>query len=356
MFAMTSDGTGALKYQTDVAKPTPTGRELAVQVFASGINRIDTYMMKGFMGTVPILGMEVSGLVSGVGPDCTSNFKIGDPVIALMSDSGQAEYAVVDERSVLPLPRSMSFSDGAAIPEQWFTAFQLLHFVGEVQPGDRVLIHAGASGVGTAAIQLCRLVGAIPYVTAGSMEKIERCKEVGAENGFNYKEKEGDTAVWSSQVLNATDQQGIDVILDCVGQTHVEGNLAVLRTDARWVLFGLMGGRSLPSAENFLKRIMSKRISLRSTTLRARSKEYKQNLIARFGQEALPHFMPSEGSTVAKLKLVVDSMYPLAETSNAYERMIGNLNVGKIVINVLSNANQVFGSGAKTVVETKTGL
>ena len=254
----------------------------------------------------------------------------------------------------------MSFSDGAAIPEQWFTAFQLLHLVGEVQPGDRVLIHAGASGVGTAAIQLCRLVGAIPYVTVGSMEKIARCKELGAENGFNYKEKgvDGngmDTTLWPSQVLNATDQKGIDVILDCVGQTHVEGNLAVLRTDARWVLFGLMGGRSLPSADNFLKRIMSKRISLRSTTLRARSKEYKQNLIARFGQEALPHFMPSEGSTVAKLKLVVDSTYPLAETPNAYERMVGNLNVGKIVINVKSNANQVVGSGPKTL-ETKTEL
>ena len=352
MFAMTSDGTGALSYQTAVAKPEPKSREIQVQVYASGINRIDTYMMKGFMGQVPILGMEIAGIVSKLGPDCTSNFKVGDPVLGLMSDSGQAEFAVVDERSVLPKPPTMSFSDGAAIPEQWFTAFQLLHLVGEVQAGDRVLIHAGASGVGTSAIQLCRLVGAIPYVTTSTPDKIARCKEVGAEDGFNYKDE---AMPWSAALMEATDGKGVDVILDCVGQSHVEGNLAVLATDARWVLFGLMGGRSVPNGDNFLKRIMSKRISLRSTTLRARSKEYKAQLISRFGREALPHFMPVEGSSVARLKLVVDSVYSLEDTSKAYERMVGNLNVGKIVLHVLSNANEVVGGGSGTQ-ETKTGL
>ena len=101
MFAMTSDGTATLTYKNNVTKPTPTGRKILVQVYASGINRIDTYMMKGFMGDVPILGMEISGIVTEIGPDCVSNFKVGDAVIALMSDSGQAEYAVVDERAMV---------------------------------------------------------------------------------------------------------------------------------------------------------------------------------------------------------------------------------------------------------------
>jgi tumor protein p53-inducible protein 3 len=336
MFAMTSNGEGVLTFQENVPKPIPSGREVQVQVYASGINRIDTYMMKGLMGEVPILVMEISGVITSLGPDCTSAFKVGDSVIALMSDSGQAEFAVVDERCVLLKPKEMSFSDGAAVPEQWFTAFQLLHLVGEVQPGDRVLIHAGASGVGTSAIQLCRLVGAIPFVTAGSAEKIDRCKELGAENGFNYKDQD---VSWSDALLEATNGQGVDIVLDCVGQSHVEGNLAVLATDSRWVLFGLMGGRSV-NGENFLRRIMSKRISLKSTTLRARSKDYKKVLLSRFATEALPHFLPVNGSDVAKLKLVVDSSFPLRETAKAYERMSANLNVGKIVLEVIASQEE----------------
>ena len=330
MRAMTSDGTGALAISMEVPKPSPAGREVLIQVFASGINRIDTYMMKDAFGRVPILGMEISGVISELGPDCQSNFKVGDQIIALMSDSGQAEFAVVDERHALPKPAFMSFGVAAALPEQWFTAFQLLHLVGEVKSGDRVLIHAGASGVGTSAIQLCRLIGAIPYVTAGTAEKLKKCKNLGAEDAFNYKDVE---KPWSAALMEVTEGKGIDVVLDCVGGSHVEGNLAVLTKDARWVLFGMMGGRSLPTGENFLARLMGKRISLRTTTLRMRSKEYKATLIQRFGEEALPHFQ-AEGN--GALKVQIDSTYALEQTEDAYERLVANLNFGKIVITVQS--------------------
>lgn len=143
---------------------------------------------------------------------------------------------------------------------------------------------------GTTAIQLCRLAGAIPYVTAGSEGKLEKCKALGAEDAFNYKDKENP---WYESLLKSTDNKGVDVILDCVGGSHAEGNIAVLNTDARWVLFGLMGGRSLPSGENFLGKLMAKRASLRSTTLRMRSKEYKAQLVQKFSENALPNIGPS---------------------------------------------------------------
>lgn len=336
MRAMTSDGTGALTFSTDVAIPSPSGREVLVQVFGSGINRIDTYMMKDAFGRVPILGMEIAGIITELGPDCESNFKVGDHCVALLSDSGQAEYAVVDERHVLHKPTSWTFAQAAALPEQWFTAFQLLHLVGEIQSGDRVLIHAGASGVGTAAIQLCRLIGAVPYVTAGSAEKLERCKNLGAEDAFNYKDSE---KPWSAALMEVTEGKGINVVLDCVGGTHVEGNLAVLTTDARWVLFGMMGGRSLPNGDNFLARLMGKRISLRTTTLRMRSKEYKAKLIQRFGEEALPHFQVQESGAAPLLELQIDSTYSLEKTDEAYARLMANLNFGKIIITVQTEDN-----------------
>ena len=286
MRAVISDGAGNLVLSGEAPKPAPKGREILVEVLATGINRIDTYMMMGAFGTVDILGMEISGRVAALGPDCEGSLAVGDAVIALMSDSGQAEFATVDERHAMLKPAPLSFAHAAAVPEQWLTAFQLLHLVGEVRSGDNVLIHAGASGVGTTAIQLVRLAGAIPYVTAGSEEKLEGCLAVGAEGAFNYKDEEHP---WSEAVLAATDGQGVDVILDCVGGSHAEGNINVLATDARWVLFGLMGGRSLPTGENFLVRMMRKRASLRSTTLRMRSKEYKADLIQRFAAEILPH-------------------------------------------------------------------
>ena len=344
MKAMTSDGTGALA-MGEVAKPSPSGREILVEVYASGINRIDTYMMKGAFGEVPVLGMEISGRIVELGPECEGPLAVGDDVIALMSDSGQAEFATVDERHAMRKPSVLSFAHAAAVPEQWLTAFQLLHLVGEVQSGDRVLIHAGASGVGTTAIQLCRFAGAIPYVTAGSEKKLEKCKGVGAEGAFNYKDTENP---WSEELLKATDGKGVDVVLDCVGGSHAQGNMAVLATDARWVLFGLMGGRSLPSGENFLGNLMRKRASLRSTTLRMRSTEYKAALVSRFAEEVLPNIgLPGSD---APLSVLVDSMFPLDKTADAYDRLQANLNVGKIVI-VVKDTTDAAAGGASAAAD-----
>jgi len=369
MRAMTSDGTGKLVLKDDVSEPTPAGREVLIEVYSTGINRIDTYMMKSgggrAFGRVPILGMEISGRVVQFGPDCTRaartthdnssssssspasllpSLSVGDPVMALLSDSGQAQFVVIDERHVMHKPDHLSYAEAAAIPEQWLTAYQLLRLVGQVQQGDRVLIHAGASGVGTTAIQLCRLFGAIPYITAGSTNKIQKCIELGAEDGFNYKEK----VPWYESLLSATDNTGMDVILDCVGGTHAKGNVSVLAPDGRWVLFGLMGGPGLLEPEcyeSFLGDLMKKRASLRSTSLRSRSKEYKANLIERFVTEVLPYINSnsSHNSTTkqqpCQLKLVVDSMYPLEQAEEAYHKLQANLNVGKIILTVHEDHN-----------------
>ncbi|XP_027496816.1 quinone oxidoreductase PIG3 isoform X2 [Corapipo altera] len=322
MFAAYFDCPGGPEnlYMKEVMKPSPGQGEVLVKVSASALNRADLLQRRGKYpppeGASDILGLEAAGSVAGLGPGCRGQWKIGDAVMALLSGGGQAQYVTVPEGHLMPIPKDMTFIQAAAIPEAWLTAFQLLHFVGKIQEGETVLIHAGASGVGMAAIQLVRLAKAIPIVTAGTQEKLKATANAGAAAGFNYKNED-----FSEKVLEFTQ--------DCVGGSYWEKNLNCLSTDGRWIIYGLLSGGEVHG--DLLARLLSKRASIHTSLLRSRDKEYKERLVRAFTENALPYF---SGGASPRLQPLVDSVYPLHKIAEAHGVMEENKNIGKIVIEV----------------------
>lgn len=306
--------------------PKPLGNQVLIDVFASALNRADLLMRAGKYPNQKkqiTLGLEVAGVVSGVG-EASNKFKIGDKVMALLPGGGYAENVVVDENHVMPIPQSLDFNQGTAIPEAWLTAYQLLHFIGKVQKGETVLIHGGGSGVGTAAVQLVKLAGAEPIVTAGSAKKIEFAKSLGATEGFNYKEGE-----FIDGLMKHTSGKGVNLILDCVGSSFWKQNIAALAMEGRWVLYGLMGGINVDGP--LLAQILGKRASLTGTTLLARSSEYKAELVSEFTKNALPNFSATSNQT---LKPIVDKVFDLTKVTDAHLYMESNQSNGKIILSV----------------------
>lgn len=320
-------GAENLEIQT-IDLPTLRHGEVLMKVFATAINRADILQRKGFypppQGESEILGLEASGTVEKLGPGCSQKWKQGDRIMALLAGGGYAEYVAVPEALLLPVPDGMTFTTAAGIPEVWLTAYQLMHFAGELKKGDTVLIHAGGSGVGTAAVQLSTLAGAKPIITAGSEAKINTAKQLGALAGFNY--KEGD---FSEKVLEYTDGKGVDLILDCIGESFYEQNMQSIRTEGRWVLYGLLGGGNVNS--DIFRKILNKRVRITGTTLRARSVEYKKNVTDSFAASALPLF---EDNSSPQLKPIIDSVYPFHKVADAHRHMESNQNTGKIVLQV----------------------
>ncbi|XP_075454589.1 quinone oxidoreductase PIG3 isoform X2 [Ascaphus truei] len=315
-------------YVKEVTAPKPKEGEVLIQIQASALNRADLLQRRGKYSPPPgasaILGLEAAGTVVGFGPGADGRWKIGDPVMALLSGGGNAQYCTVPAAHLMPIPPGITVTEAAAVPEAWLTAFQLLHLVGKVQKGETVLVHAGASGVGTAAIQLCRLAGAVPIVTAGTPEKLQMAEKLGAAAGFNYKEDD-----FGEKCLEFTNNVGADVILDCIGASHWERNLKCLNTDGRWVVYGLMGSGEIHG--DLLAKLLWKRGSLLGSLLRSRSSKYKGELVKAFTEQALPHF--TAGSPV-QLQPVVDSVYPLQKITDAHRRMEDNKNTGKIVLQI----------------------
>ncbi|KAK6168892.1 hypothetical protein SNE40_020054 [Patella caerulea] len=314
-------------YIGEVPVPTPLEKEVLIKVVASAINRADTLQRKGLYppppGSSDILGLEAVGIVHQLGTGCT-RWNVGDPVMALLPGGGNAEYVTAHEDLLMKIPDSINFTAAAAIPEVWLTAFQLLHTIGKVTKGERVLIHGGGSGVGTALTQLVKLAGGIPIVTAGSLQKLEKAKSLGAVAGFNYK-----TEKFSDGVLAATSGKGVDIILDCVGGSFYEQNIEVIAMEGRWVIYGLMGGGSING--DILSKLLRKRITITGTTLRTRSIEYKRELISNFTRVAMPHFESGY------LQVVIDTIFPLDKLSEAHAMMESNTNNGKIIIQINSN-------------------
>ncbi|XP_018430955.1 PREDICTED: quinone oxidoreductase PIG3 [Nanorana parkeri] len=312
----------------EVIRPVPKEGEVLIQVHASALNRADLLQTRGRYPPPPgaslILGLEAVGKVVALGPGADGCWKIGDRVMALLAGGGNAQYVAAPASQLMPIPPGMTDTDAASIPEAWLTAYQLLHFVGKVQKGETVLIHAGASGVGTAAIQLCRLAGVLPIVTAGSAEKLEFAKKLGAASGFNYREED-----FGAKCLETTNNVGADIILDCVGATHWQKNLQCLNTDGRWVVYGLMGSGEIHG--DFLTMLLKKRGSMLASTLRARSREYKTELVKAFTEQVLPYFKP--GGSI-QLQPIVDSVFPFDQIADAHRRMEANKNTGKIVLQI----------------------
>ncbi len=303
--------------------PEPGPQEVRVRVHATALNRADLMQREGKYpppeGASPLLGLEMAGVVEQAGRHAT-RWQPGDRVFGLLPGGGYAAYAVIHEEMAMALPPGLSFEEAAAIPEVFLTAFQALHWLGEVRGEERVLIHAGASGVGTAGIQLARMAGARVYVTA-SGPKHAACLRLGAEVAIDYREED-----FAERVLEETNGQGVDLILDFIGAPYLEPNLMALATDGRIVLLATLGGSKLDAFD--LRTFFLKRATLRASTLRNRHPAYKIRLTHDFAARALPGF--ADGS----LKPVIDSVYDWAEVAAAHRRMDANENVGKIVLKV----------------------
>lgn len=306
----------------DFEKPKLQPGEILIHVKAAAINRTDILSREGKAGYMsnPILGIEVSGEVVEAAPGVT--LTAGTRVMGLVNGGGYAEYVTMPADRAIVVPDTLSFEEAAAIPEVFLTAYQTLFWLGQLKDDDTVLIHAGGSGVGSAAIQLAKqMTKAKIIVTAGSEEKLAFCRSLGADISINYKEQDFD-----EEVLNATNNQGVDVILDFIGASYWEKNLKSIKTDGRWVLIGILGGTEVEKVN--IMQLLLKRIHLKGTLLTPRSDEYKKELTEEFVQNAMPLF------TQKKVKAIVDSVFPLTDIQSAHKQMEANKNIGKIIIDV----------------------
>ena len=296
---------------------------LRIRVAAAGINRADLMQRRGMYppppGASEILGLECAGEVVEVASD-VSGWKPGDRAMALLAGGGYAEQVVVDAGSVLPVPDRLSYAEAAAIPEVFLTVFLNVFQIGGLEKGGALLVHGGGSGIGTAAIQLASAAGATCIVTAGSDEKCQRCLDLGASVAVNY--REGDFA---PRVLEATGGQGVDVVLDHIGASYLDGNMRSLRVGGRLVLIGLMGGSK---AEIQLAALLAKRLQLIGSTLRARPLEEKRQIATgfyeRFGSKL-------ESGDIGP---VLDRTFPFFEVADAHRLMEASGHFGKIVLTV----------------------
>lgn len=305
----------------EVPDPVPGPDEVLVDVAASALNRADLLQRMGmypdpFATDHQIPGLEFAGTVSGVGRRVRA-WKPGDRVMGIVSGGGQAEKLVVHERQAMAVPTGMSLLDAAAIPEVFITAWDALVVQGGLTSGRWALVHAGASGVGTAAIQICRMLGARIAVTC-STSKVEACRALGADVVADYTVDD-----FVEIVREATGGRGVDTVLDVIGGDYLARNLAVLAVKGHIVQVGTMAGKPAPIE---LGVMMGKRATLTGTVLRPRPLEEKIAVTQRFAAEVLPHF--STGLLVP----VVDSVVAMSQIADGHRRMADNANTGKIVV------------------------
>lgn len=304
--------------------PSPGPGELLVKVKATALNRADLLQKSGNYpppaGESPILGLDMAGVVEQVGSDVT-RFRPGDPVFGLLPGGGYAEYCTIPEELSLPIPRGWSFEEAAALPEVFLTAWQALVWLGQIGEGETVLIHAGASGVGTAAIQLAnRLFGCRVITTAGSEEKLEVCRNLGADLAINYREEE-----FSERIRSETGPESVDLIIDFIGAPYWEKNLNSLSQDGRLIILAMMGGAVGDRLR--LGPLLRKRLTVRGSTLRNRDARYKKRLVADFWDRTEELFLKRE------LLPVIDSVYDWNDVEAAHRKMEENRNIGKIILN-----------------------
>ncbi|WP_277964482.1 zinc-binding dehydrogenase [Pseudomonas sp. RIT-To-2] len=289
--------------------------QVKIRTAAAGLNRADLLQRAGLYppppGASSVLGLECSGVISEVGPG--SAWQVGDRVCTLLAGGGMAEEVVVDGRHVLPVPAGLSLVEAAAIPEVYATVWLNLFQLAALKPGEKVLLHAGASGIGSAALQLCKAFGNPAWVSVGSAERLAYCESLGAQGG-----------VVRGDGLEALSDFGpFDVILDPVGANYVDVNLKVAAVDARWVLIGLMGGTK---TDIDLAKVLGKRVHLLGSTLRSRSDQFKADLLSDLGQHVWPLF--EEG----RLKPQVARTFPVQDAEAAFAELATNQVSGKVVL------------------------
>ena len=295
--------------------------EVLVAVRATAVNRADLAQARGHYpppaGASEILGLEMAGVIEAIGENVT-DWAVGDRVCALLPGGGYAEKTAVPAPMLLRLPDEWSFAWGAAVPEVWLTAFVNLFLEGDLQERETVLIHAGGSGVGTAAIQLAHAVGATVFITAGTPAKLKKGRDLGADLTINYKEQD-----FYEVIMAATDGQGVDLILDPVGANYLAQNVALLRPFGRLVLIGLLSGSR---AELELSHLLRKRLRLIGSTLRTRPPAEKISITREFEARFWPMLLSGQ------LKPVIDTTFPLLEAQAAHEHVRQNKNTGKVIL------------------------
>jgi NADPH2:quinone reductase len=321
--AITTPGGPEVLVMTEQPTPKPGPGQLLVKVAAAGVNRPDVAQRMGAYppppGHSPLPGLEIAGEVVEAGPD-TARWRPGDCVCGLVNGGGYAEYCIAEETSALPIPAGFDMVRAAALPETFFTVWNNVFERGRLAAGEWFLVHGGSSGIGTTAIQLAKAFGARVIATAGSVDKCQACLDLGADRAVNYRSED-----FVAAAKDATGGKGVDVILDMVGGDYTDKNIIAAAEDGRIVQIATLGG---PEAKINLARLMIKRVTLTGSTLRPRTREVKAGFARALEEKVWPLL------AAGKVKVVLDSTFPLAEAAAAHRRLETNQHIGKIVLTV----------------------
>lgn len=301
--------------------PSPGPGEALIHVQAAGVNRPDILQRRGLYpppaGITDIPGLEVSGTIVALGKN-TRNIKTGAKVCALVAGGGYAEYCIAPVAQCLPIPKGLNWTEAAALPETFFTVWRNIFVIGRLKKGESILIHGGASGIGTTAIQMARNLGAKVFVTTGSEKKNSACKKLGAHVAINYKQQD-----FVAEIMKATKDAGVDIILDMVGGDYIPRNLKALKPGGRHVSIAAPHGRKV---ELDLSLVMMKQLTLTGSTLRAQPVAAKAAIAKDLGKKIWP--------LIARKKIapVIDRTFPLAESQAAHEYLDSGAHIGKVVL------------------------
>jgi putative PIG3 family NAD(P)H quinone oxidoreductase len=310
-------GPDVLRWQ-QVPDPEPGPGDVLIEIAAAGVNRADLMQRQGFYPPPPgaplYPGLECSGTVIGTGSDVT-RWQAGDRVCALLAGGGCAERVAVPQGQVLPVPAGLSVQHAAAFPEVACTVYSNVFQLARLQPGELLLVHGGGSGIGTFAIQLARAAGARVACTAGSPEKLARCRELGAEITINYRTEDFTDRIKA--------EGGADVILDIMGAKYLHRNIDALAANGRLAMIGMQGGTK---AEIDLGLMMARRATLITTSLRARPVPEKAAVVAGVEADVWPYV--AEG----KIAPVIETELPITEAAEAHRLMAASAHVGKILL------------------------
>lgn len=307
----------------ETSAPSPKTGEVLIQVAYAGVNRPDIFQRKGLYppppGASPIMGLEVSGKVIGLG-EGVAQWQLGDEVCALCNGGGYAEQVAVPAGQCLPVPDALSLAEAAALPETCFTVWTNVFKRCALQGGESLLVHGGASGIGSTAIQIAKAMGCTVYTTVGSAEKAEACLKLGADQAWNYQQQD-----FVEAAKTVTNNKGVDVILDMVGGDYFQKNIDIAAKDGRIVNIAFLRGSK---AEVDFRNVMAKRLQLTGSTLRPQSDQEKTQLAVELKQSVWP--LIEQGS----FKPLIAAEYDLAEVAKAHELMESNTLIGKIVLKV----------------------
>jgi putative PIG3 family NAD(P)H quinone oxidoreductase len=318
---ITQPGDPDVLHWTEVEDPVPGPGEVLVDVAACGVNRADLMQRQGLYppppGAPPYPGLECAGTIIATGPGVTG-WQVGDRVAALLSGGGYAEKVAVPEGQLLPAPVSVGLTEAAAFPETTCTVYSNVFAGARLKQGETILVHGGASGIGTMAIQMAKHAGATVAVTAGSAEKLAACLELGADILINYREDD-----FVKKIRDATDGRGADVILDIIGAAYLDRNVDALAVDGRIATIGLQGGRK---AELNLGALMAKRGTIKATTLRARPAAQKAAIVRAVRENVWPLI------DAGKIRPVIHRELAMSQAPEAHRIMASNANIGKILL------------------------